>query len=771
MSIALKCKICGGDLESTSTDIAVCQYCGTKQILPKMTSERKANLYDRANHYRSINEFDKAFGIYEQIVAEDATDAEVYWDLVLCRYGIEYVEDPRTKKRIPTVNRTQYQSIYEDVNYKVALKHASVEQKEVIEEDAAVIDRIQKGILIISSKEQPYDIFICYKETDEQGRRTPDSVIAQDMYDELTKEGYKVFFSRITLEDKLGTAYEPYIFAALNSAKLMVVVGTKSEYFNAVWVKNEWSRYLGLINAGEKKVLIPAYKDMDPYDLPEEFSHLQAQDMSKLGFMQDIVRGINKIINPISAKDSNALAGIDVDAYKKRIDVFLHDGDYKSAKEYCDKVLDVRPEDADIYVQRLCADLEINSKERLGEAKKTFDNNSFYQNALRFSNATARKELEKLASLARDNDNKQKIKMRKRAKKTGIVVAVLVLAIAGIFIVVNAGKANKMMKLAEKDAEKGEFITAYEKLYDVGTARKENAKLVDYIEAGVDYQNGEYSSAKEKFEKLSGYKDSDKMALQCRYYELRDNIDQTEVYRAKKTLTELMNAGVEDTDDLQSKLEYRKHEYEFNKSFDNENYSSCKILMDSWKTNYPEIAKEFVSSNQEKWYKKAMDLINEKSPDVDIEWLNKIENLLRLCDSSYKDVNSYLEVLKTPKTDEGNSSLFGVCSSNILAKRILWMRYRDWFVDNWKTADGTKNFKLYIESDGTIYSQYTIPWFDTTSTYFEIDSDGTYYVHDTKDETYPYVTRRDMFKFEIISKTQVKVYCCKDGSTYMLYKQ
>ena len=47
-----------------------------------------------------------------------------------------------------------------------------------------------------------------------------DSVIAQDVYDALTEKGYRVFFSRITLEDKLGTEYEPYIFAALNSAKV-----------------------------------------------------------------------------------------------------------------------------------------------------------------------------------------------------------------------------------------------------------------------------------------------------------------------------------------------------------------------------------------------------------------------------------------------------------------------------------------------------------------------------------------------------------------------
>ncbi len=53
-----------------------------------------------------------------------------------------------------------------------------------------------------------YDIFICYKETDDLGERTIDSVIAQDVYSALTDKGYKVFFSRISLEDKLGQEYE-----------------------------------------------------------------------------------------------------------------------------------------------------------------------------------------------------------------------------------------------------------------------------------------------------------------------------------------------------------------------------------------------------------------------------------------------------------------------------------------------------------------------------------------------------------------------------------
>ena len=56
-----KCKMCGGDLEITAGEsVAECQYCGSKQTLPRFDSERKANLYDRANHFRRNNEFDKA---------------------------------------------------------------------------------------------------------------------------------------------------------------------------------------------------------------------------------------------------------------------------------------------------------------------------------------------------------------------------------------------------------------------------------------------------------------------------------------------------------------------------------------------------------------------------------------------------------------------------------------------------------------------------------------------------------------------------------------
>ena len=388
----LRCKMCGGTLETDSTQsVAVCEYCGTKQTLPKLNDDRKVNLYDRAGHFRRNNEFDKALAIYEQILNEDNTDAESYWSIVLCRYGIEYVVDPATGKRVPTVNRAQFTSIFDDEDYKSAIKYADEHQKEIYEAEAHTINEIQKGILAISQKEEPFDIFICYKESDANGRRTQDSVLATELYNELTRDGFKVFFARITLEDKLGIAYEPYIFAALNSSKVMVVIGTKPEYFNAVWVKNEWSRYLALIKSGAKKMLIPAYRDMDPYDLPEEFSHLQAQDMSKLGFMQDLTRGIKKILGkdkPKSEAVKQTVAATPTSTTApllRRAALFLEDGDFGRADDLCEQVLNQDPENGEAYLYKLMVEMSVRKRSELAFCEHSFDHSDNYKKIIRFA--------------------------------------------------------------------------------------------------------------------------------------------------------------------------------------------------------------------------------------------------------------------------------------------------------------------------------------------------------------------------------------------------
>ena len=509
MSI-FKCKMCGGTIEfEQGATVGVCDSCGTKQTLPRLDDDKKANLYDRANHFRRNNDFDKAMSIYEQILNEDNTDAEAYWSLVLCRYGIEYVEDPASHKRIPTVNRAQFTSIFADEDYKSALQYADGYQKTIYEDEAKAIDEIQKGILAISQKEEPFDVFICYKETDANGRRTQDSVLANDLYHQLTQEGFKVFFARITLEDKLGTAYEPYIFAALNSSKVMVVLGTKPEYFNAVWVKNEWSRYLALIKNGAKKMLIPAYRDMDPYDLPEEFSHLQAQDMSKLGFMQDLIRGIKKIIEADAPKQTvkeTVIVGANNAATTpllERVFLFLEDGKWQDANIYCEKVLDIDPKNAEAYLGKLMVELQVRNRKQLADCAEPFDDRDNYSKVLRFGDEALEKEMRGYITHINERNENTRLTGIYNSAKNAMSAANTESAFktaADTFATIPGFKDADT--LAEQCLEKAE-ICRKDAVYSTAKSKMIGEKVASYEEAIKVFQT------------ISGWKDSDEQIYAC----------------------------------------------------------------------------------------------------------------------------------------------------------------------------------------------------------------------------------------------------------------
>ena len=376
----IKCKMCGGDIEiSADKTFGTCEYCGSTMTLPKTDDDQRLSLFNRGTHLRRNGEFDKAAAIYERLIGENDADAEAHWNLLLCRYGIEYVQDPASGERIPTCHRASFDSILNDVDYQAALKYSDGVARSLYEKEAQRIAALQKDILAISQKETPFDVFICYKESDENGKRTKDSALAQDIYYQLTDAGYKVFFARITLEDKLGQEYEPYIFAALHSAKVMVVVGTKPEYLNAVWVKNEWSRYLALMRTDRSRLLIPCYRDIDPYDMPEELSMLQSQDMGKIGFIQDLIRGVKKVVD--AAKPQEAMTetvketvvvhnegGSNVQALLDRGQMALEDGEWTKADEFFEQVLNQDARCGAAYLGKFLARVQCRSAKVYADA-------------------------------------------------------------------------------------------------------------------------------------------------------------------------------------------------------------------------------------------------------------------------------------------------------------------------------------------------------------------------------------------------------------------
>ena len=420
----LKCKMCGGDLMiEEGNSVCVCEYCGSKQTVPSVDDEKKRKLYERANKLRFACDFDKAASVYENIINEYSDEAEAFWGLVLCEYGIEYVDDPVTGKKIPTCHRSSFESVMKDVNFEQVMECSDSISRAVYREEAKAIEEIRKGILEVSEKEAPYDIFICYKETDENGNRTIDSVMAQEVYEALTEKGYRVFFSRISLEDKLGVEYEPYIFAALNSAKIMLAFGTDYEYYNAVWVKNEWSRFLKLMAKDKQKRLIPCYKNLDAYDIPEQFQHLQAQDMGKVGAIQDLLRGIDKIFGKNSSGENSTSDSViksedgrKLEAALKRGWLAIEDEEWEQADSFFETALNYNAECASAYLGKACANFKVTHPEELGRYDYTISKN--YLKFERFANESEKEiikriEEEKEKEKEKENERIQKIQERK----------------------------------------------------------------------------------------------------------------------------------------------------------------------------------------------------------------------------------------------------------------------------------------------------------------------------------------------------------------------
>ena len=421
----LKCKMCGGDLNVTDDKkIIECEFCGTTQTIPEVSDEKKTNLFNRANRLRMDNEFDKAAGVYESIVSEFPEETEGYWGLVLCSYGIEYVDDAKTGKKIPTCHRTLTSSVMDDDNFVQACENADVVARGIYREEAKAIDKLQQQIIAVVENEEPYDVFICYKETDDITKsRTEDSLIAQDIYTELIKEGYKVFFSRVTLRDKAGTEYEPYIYAALKSAKIMLAIGTKFDYYDAVWVKNEWSRYISMMADDSSKHLIPCFKNLDAYDIPKEFKNLQALDMGEVTFFKNLTDNVERFIpkQPIQQEQKVQVvetvtegANATVDSLLKRAFMFLEDGNWKSAIDYSEKVLDINPECAEAYLIKLMFEVKVKKQEELKNCEKPFNDRINYEKTIRFADESLKNTLEGYINFINERNERERLEAEEK---------------------------------------------------------------------------------------------------------------------------------------------------------------------------------------------------------------------------------------------------------------------------------------------------------------------------------------------------------------------
>ncbi len=417
MAEQYQCRACGGTvIPASDGKTGICEYCGKKIVFPR----KGYKLMNQANALRARMEFEQAEALYQSLALLNSDDPEVWWSILLCRYGILYVQE--ADRRVPTVNRMKYDSVFDQEAYKKAIALADEAQRRIYEEEARTIQDIQDRLIVAVEKEEKYDIFISFKDKDADGKRTRDSALAQDIYEALADEGYRVFFSRITLRTAIGEEFEPKIFSALHSARIMILVATTVEHIEADWVKNEWSRYLKLMEQDAGKYLIPVYTiGVKPEQLPVALSRLEGIQANGEAYLQLIKQNVETRLGRRTVPRAQAVAPETIRAQaeelqRQNVELLIQEGIgnlkekmYQLADKCFEKALDIDVDCAKAWWGRLLAGTCCFWTEEDFHQDEQLEH--YYQKAMHL--ATTEEQQQFAASLDQYERNKKEVRYRR----------------------------------------------------------------------------------------------------------------------------------------------------------------------------------------------------------------------------------------------------------------------------------------------------------------------------------------------------------------------
>ena len=128
------------------------------------------------------------------------------------------------------------------------------------------------------------EVAIRYVEADDFGRRTKDSLIAQNVYSRLDALNINTFYQHASVEDLSGEEMERACTSAIDSAKILIILAGSEEHFSKLLSQNK--------ELLSKKKIIPIYFDMNAYDMPSEISAYQAVNLDNVGAIEDLAKNI-----------------------------------------------------------------------------------------------------------------------------------------------------------------------------------------------------------------------------------------------------------------------------------------------------------------------------------------------------------------------------------------------------------------------------------------------------------------------------------------------
>ena len=153
-----------------------------------------------------------------------------------------------------------------------------------------------------------YDVFISFKNSDENGCQTIDSEIAKKLYDFLTKKGLRVFFSNIELEFTGKAQYSRVINEALDSSRFLIAVGSSHKNLNSEWVYYEWDSFLNDIRSGIKPnaEVFVLFSCMKVSELPRALRQQQAFNADEKDSYEKLYRFIKNALGINDSKNAKS---------------------------------------------------------------------------------------------------------------------------------------------------------------------------------------------------------------------------------------------------------------------------------------------------------------------------------------------------------------------------------------------------------------------------------------------------------------------------------
>lgn len=251
----LKCKTCGSPIDPTKAKggVVECEYCHNKLTLPKIGSSAESAVFQGSLEL-DVCDFDRAYTVFKRASELDKTEPEAYFGMALAEFKVQYLTDANKRKLQPICHDVSGKVFTDSANYKKALDLATPDQRAEYEQKGKEIDYIRKEFYALKSAGEGYDTFLCVKVSgDEPGRKTEDSDRASQLYYHLRDKGFRPFYSEREIQNQTGADYEARILYALFTSGSMIVVCSNEEYLQTPWVKNEYTRFLRLINNDEKE--------------------------------------------------------------------------------------------------------------------------------------------------------------------------------------------------------------------------------------------------------------------------------------------------------------------------------------------------------------------------------------------------------------------------------------------------------------------------------------------------------------------------------------